>query len=351
MIRTALHDLVGVQAPVVCTGMGFVSDPSLAAAVCNAGALGIVAAAMMTLPELEGAVAQMNQMTQQPYGVNLRSDAPDLKDRARVLIDGGVKVASFALAPDPAVMGRLKEAGLVCIPSVGARKHAEKVAGWGADAVIAQGAEAGGHTGNVPTSLLVPQIIDSVDIPVIAAGGFSDGRGLIAALAYGAAGIAMGTRFLLTRESPVPMSMKQRYLRTQITETVVTSSIDGHPHRVIRTELIADLERHGLVRELAGAMRNARQFQRLSGRRWASILRQSWTLKRQHDYSLRQLVMAANAPMLCRAAMVDGREDIGVLSSGQVVGVIDDIPSCQELIARIMAEADRVLGALAEPAA
>jgi NAD(P)H-dependent flavin oxidoreductase YrpB (nitropropane dioxygenase family) len=246
-------------------------------------------------------------------------------------------------------MGRLKEAGLVCIPSVGARKHAEKVAGWGADAVIAQGAEAGGHTGNVPTSLLVPQIVDSVDIPVIAAGGFFDGRGLIAAMAYGAAGIAMGTRFLLTCESPVPMSMKQRYLRTQITDTVVTSSIDGHPHRVIRTDLIADLEQHGLVRELVGALRNARQFQQLSCRSWPSILRQSWTLKGHHDYSLRQLVMAANAPMLCRAAMVDGREDIGVLSSGQVVGMIDDIPSCPELIARIMAEADGALRALQEP--
>ena len=349
MIRTALQDLLGVEAPVVCTGMGFVSDPRLAAAVCNAGGLGIVAAAMMTLPELEAAVAAMNQLTGQPYGVNLRSDAPDLDDRARVLIDGGVKVASFALAPDPAVMSRLKEAGLVCIPSVGARKHAEKVAGWGADAVIAQGAEAGGHTGNVPTSLLVPQIVDSVDIPVIAAGGFFDGRGLIAAMAYGAAGIAMGTRFLLTRESPVPMSMKQRYLRTQITETVVTSSIDGHPHRVIRTEFIADLERHGQMRELVGALRSARQFQQLSGRSWPSILRQSWTLKRQHDYSLRQLVMAANAPMLCRAAMVDGRENIGVLSSGQVVGMIDDIPSCDELISRIMADADEVLGALKEP--
>jgi NAD(P)H-dependent flavin oxidoreductase YrpB (nitropropane dioxygenase family) len=145
------------------------------------------------------------------------------------------------------------------------------------------------------------------------------------------------------------MSMKQRYLRTQITETVVTSSIDGHPHRVIRTEFIADLERHGLVREFVGALRNARQFQQLSRRSWLSILRQSWTLKRQHDYSLRQLVLAANAPMLCRAAMVDGREDIGVLSSGQVVGIIDDIPSCGELIARIMAEADGVLGALKEP--
>src|SRR6202048_4341205 len=245
MIRTALQDLVGVEAPVVCTGMGFVSDPVLAAAVCNGGGLGIVAAAMMTLPELEAAVAAMNQLTGQPYGVNLRSDAPDLDDRARVLIDGGVKVASFALAPDPAVMGRLKEAGLVCIPSVGARKHAEKVAGWGADAVIAQGAEAGGHTGNVPTSLLVPQIVDSVDIPVIAAGGFFDGRGLIAAMAYGAAGIAMGTRFLLTRESPVPAHVKQEYLRRGVNDTVVTTVLDGVPQRVLRTELAERLVRAG----------------------------------------------------------------------------------------------------------
>src|ERR1700694_4943840 len=125
MIRTALQDLVGVDAPVVCTGMGFVSDPFLAAAVCNAGALGIVAAAMMTLPELEAAVAQMNQMTGQPYGVNLRSDAPDLDERARVLIDGGVKAASFGLAPDPAVMGRLNFAGLGYSHLVVVRKHAE----------------------------------------------------------------------------------------------------------------------------------------------------------------------------------------------------------------------------------
>src|ERR1700738_1657588 len=116
MIRTALQDLVGVEAPVVCTGMGFVADPVLAAAVCNGGGLGIVAAAMMTLPELEAAVASMNQLTGQPYGGNLRSDAPDLDDRARVVIDGGVKGASFALAPDPSVMSRLQEAGVGCLP-------------------------------------------------------------------------------------------------------------------------------------------------------------------------------------------------------------------------------------------
>lgn len=351
MIRTPLCDLIGVEVPVVCTGMGFVSDPTLAAAVSNAGGLGIVAAATMTLSELEDAVAQMNRLTLRPYGVNLRSDAPDLAERAQVMIDGGVKVASFALAPRPEVIGKLKGAGLVCIPSVGALKHAEKVASWGADAVIAQGSEAGGHTGNVPTSLLVPQIVDSVGIPVIAAGGYFDGRGLVAALSYGAVGIAMGTRFLLTQESPVPASMKQRYLRTPINETVVTSQIDGHPHRVIRTEMVDDLQRQGALRDLITALRNARRFRQASRRNWPSVVRQGWSLRREHDYGLRQVVMAANAPMLCRAAMVDGREDIGVLSSGQVVGMIDDIPTCSQLIQRVLAEADEVLRHFVEPVA
>src|SRR5204862_3863905 len=128
--------------------------------------------------------------------------------------------------------------GVVVIPSIGAKRHAEKVAEWGVDAVLVQGGEGGGHTGSVPTTLLLPQVVDAVDIPVIAAGGFFDGRGLVAALAYGAAGIAMGTRFLLTSDSPVPAAIKQIYLAKGVTDTVVTTQVDGHPHRVLRTPLV-----------------------------------------------------------------------------------------------------------------
>src|SRR6202012_4067643 len=131
----------------------------------------------------------------------------------------------------------LRDAGVVTIASVGARRHAEKVAAWGVDAVIATGAEGGGHVGAGPTRLLIPQVVDAVDVPVIAAGGFFDGRGLAAALAYGAAGIAMGTRFLLTSDSTVPDSVKQRYLQSALDGTVVTKRVDGMPHRVLRTEL------------------------------------------------------------------------------------------------------------------
>ena len=128
------------------------------------------------------------------------------------------------------------------IPSVGAARHAEKVAAWGADAVMIQGGEGGGHTGNVPTTLLLPTVLDAVDIPVIAAGGFFDGRGLAAALSYGAAGIGMGTRFLLTRDSAVPDAVKQLYLSHDLNGTVVTDKVDGMPHRMLRTELVEELQ-------------------------------------------------------------------------------------------------------------
>ena len=196
----------------------------------------------MTFDELVAAIDEVRGRTGKPFGVNLRADAADASDRVDLLIERGVQVASFALAPKQEFIERLKAAGSVVVPSIGAAKHARKVADWGADAVIVQGGEGGGHTGGVATTLLLPSVLDAVDIPVIAAGGFFDGRGLAAALAYGAAGIAMGTRFLLTRESTVPDEVKQLYLQRDLNGTVVTTRVDGMPHRVLRTELVEHLE-------------------------------------------------------------------------------------------------------------
>src|SRR5262245_50406549 len=225
--------------------MGWVAGPRLVAATAQAGALGILASATMTYDELAAAIRETRSRTEFPFGVNLRADAVDAPDRIELLIREGVRVASFALAPQREMITRLKDAGLVVIPSVGAPRHAEKVAAWGADAVIVQGGEGGGHTGAVPTTLLLPSILDAVPIPVIAAGGFFDGRGLAAALAYGAAGVAMGTRFLLTKESTVPDAVKRAYLAAGLTGTVVTTKVDGRPHRVLRTDLVDALERSG----------------------------------------------------------------------------------------------------------
>ena len=345
-METALTRLVGVRRPIVQTGMGWVAGPRLVSATANAGALGILASATMTVDRLRDAVREVKSRTDAPFGVNLRADAADAGDRVRVIVDEGVRVASFALAPSAELIGALKEAGVVVVPSVGARRHAEKVAAWGADAVIVQGGEGGGHTGEVATTVLLPQVVDAVDIPVVAAGGFFDGRGLVAALAYGAAGVAMGTRFLLTSDSTVPDAVKTRYLAATVKDVTVTRAVDGLPHRMLRTDLVESLENTGRARTLLRATRHAAAFRRLSGLTWRQLLHDGLAMRHGKDLTWSQVLLAANTPMLLRSAMVDGRTDLGVMASGQVAGVIDDLPSCAELVERIMKEAEEVLTGL-----
>jgi NAD(P)H-dependent flavin oxidoreductase YrpB (nitropropane dioxygenase family) len=346
MIRTPLTSLLGISAPIVQAGMGYVSGAGLAAATSRAGGLGVIASATMSSGELRSAIKAVQERTEAPFAVNLRADAADAAERVELIIAERVPVASFALAPRPELIGRLRDAGVITIASVGARRHAEKVAGWGIDAVIATGTEGGGHTGAVPTSLLIPQVVDAVDIPVIAAGGFFDGRGLAAALSYGAAGVAMGTRFLLTSDSPVADAVKQVYLASDVTGTVVTTRVDGTAHRVLRTPLVQRLEQAGRLRGLARSVRNAAAFRGLSGLSWAELIRQGRAMRRDGDLTWAQVLMAANTPMLLRAAMVDGRPDLGLMSAGQVTGLIGDLPSCAELISRIIAEAEQILARL-----
>ncbi len=347
-VRTVLCERFGVDVPIVQTGMGWVAGPRLVSATAAAGALGILASATMTFDELEAAIREVRTRTDRPFGVNLRADAEDADARVALLVRERVPVASFALAPREHQIKQLKDAGIAVVPSIGARRHAEKVAAWGADAVIVQGGEGGGHTGAVATTLLLPQVVDAVDIPVIAAGGFFDGRGLVAALAYGAAGIAMGTRFLLTKESTVPEAVKQYYLGRTVADTVVTTRIDGVPHRVLRTEFVDELEHTNAITALPRALRNTFAFKKMSGATWRGIAREGLALRREANLKWTQLALAANTPMLLRAGLVEGRLDAGVLSSGQVAGVIDDLPTVAELIARIMAEAEQTLKRLGD---
>ncbi|MEV0122564.1 nitronate monooxygenase [Streptomyces sp. NPDC050703] len=343
---TPLTRLAGVRYPLVQTGMGWVAGPRLVSAAAEAGVLGILASATMSVERLRAAVREVKSRTDAPFGVNLRADAGDARDRVRVIVDEGVRVASFALAPSRELIAELKDAGVVVVPSVGARHHAEKVAAWGADAVIVQGGEGGGHTGEVATTVLLPQVVDAVDIPVVAAGGFHDGRGLAAALAFGAAGVAMGTRFLLTAESTVPDAVKARYLAASVKDVTVTTRVDGLPHRMLRTEFVAALEKSGRAASLVRAVRHAAAFREVSGMSWSRMLRDGLAMRHGRELTWSQVLLAANAPMMLRAAMVDGRPDLGVMASGQVAGVLDDVPSCAELVERVMREADWVLGGL-----
>ena len=346
-LRTPLTELIGIEHPVVQTGMGWVAGARLVAATSNAGGLGILASATMTIDELATAIAKVKSTTDKPFGVNIRADAADAGDRVDLMIREGVKVASFALAPKQELIARLKEAGAVVVPSVGAAKHARKVASWGADAVIVQGGEGGGHTGPVATTLLLPSVLDAVDIPVIAAGGFFDGRGLAAALSYGAAGVAMGTRFLLTADSTVPDEIKQRYLQAALDGMVVSTRVDGMPHRVLRTGLVEKLESGSRARGFTAAVRNAAKFKKMSQMTWASMIRDGLAMRHGKDLTWSQVLMAANTPMLLKAGLVEGNTDAGVLASGQVAGIIDDLPTCAELIQTIVGDAVKHLQAAA----
>jgi NAD(P)H-dependent flavin oxidoreductase YrpB (nitropropane dioxygenase family) len=336
---------VGVRYPIVQTGMGWVAGPRLVAATANAGGLGILASATMTLEQMATAIAEVRSRTAAPFGVNLRTDVADVGDRISLMIESGARVASFAQAPNPALVTRCKEAGLFVMPTIGARRHAEKVAEWGVDAVIAQGGEGGGHTGTVPTSLLLPQVVDAVGdrVLVVGAGGFFSGRGLVAALAYGASGIAMGTRFLLSADSRVPDGIKERYVETPVTGTVVTTKIDGAPQRVVRTELVDHFESQSWLRALPRALRSAYQFRHETGASVLALLKEGRAMKEGNELTWSQVVMAANAPVMTKAALVEGRADVGVLPTGQVVGLIESLPSVAEIIESVMQEADDVL--------
>jgi nitronate monooxygenase len=285
-------------------------------------------------------------LTDRPFGVNFLMDAPGADVITDAIIESGARAAGYNRAPSASLIEKLKAAGVICVPTCGAPRHAAKAQKLGADVIIVQGGEGGGHTGSIPTSLLVSQCVDAVDVPIVAAGGFRDGRGLVAALAFGAAGIAMGTRFLLTRESPVPDVTTDRYLSAAVDDVIVTTEVDGMPQRVVRNELVDKLEHRGRLLQLLGALRSGLAYRKLSGASIRSLLRSAFSMQQHEKLTRSQMLMAANAPILARKAMQEGDPVEGYLPSGSVAGVIDDRPTCAELVERIMEEAERALKAL-----
>ena len=181
-LHTQICERLGIQYPIIQTGMGWVAKPELVAAVSEAGAIGFLAAATLPPERVEDEIKKIKALTNRPFGVNFLMDAPGAELISDAIIRQGVRAAGYNRAPDAQLIARLKEGGVVCIPTCGAVKHAIKAEKLGADIIVVQGAEGGGHTGPVPTSLLVPGAVDAVDVPVVAAGGYFDGRGLVSAL-------------------------------------------------------------------------------------------------------------------------------------------------------------------------
>ncbi|MFM0159513.1 NAD(P)H-dependent flavin oxidoreductase [Paraburkholderia sediminicola] len=347
-LHTPLCDLLGCRYPIVQTAMGWVADAKLVAATCNAGGFGFLAGATLEAERVEAEILRVRELTDKPFGINFHMFQPNAAQVVDLAIKHRLRAVSYGRGPDAKTIRRFKDAGVMCIPTVGAPKHAAKAVELGADAVTVQGAEGGGHTGSMPTTLLLPKVLDAVNVPVIAAGGFFDGRGLAAALGYGAAGIAMGTRFLMAEESPVPRSTLSRYVAVNDPSQIrVSAALDGLPQRMIDNPYLLRLEAFGPLRRTLFALRTAEAWRRQSGMSLSQMAALGFKALRDHSYTASQTLMAANAPFLIQRAIVEGKPDEGVLPSGQVAAVIGAIEPCETLIARIVDEAVARLDALA----
>ena len=345
-LQTPLTQALGSRVPIIQTAMGWVATPDLVVASVSAGAMGFLAAAVMTPEECASALKEIKRRTPAPFGVNLHSFQPGVDRIVDACIEQGVAAISYGRAPSARLIDKVKQAGILCVPTIGAAKHAKKAVALGADILVCQGGEGGGHTGETPTWLLLAQVLDmDLGVPVVACGGFRDGRGLAAALTFGADGIAMGTRFLLTAESPTPAATKARYLEAEVARIKVSTRLDGLPQRMIVNRRLESLERASRLRLLLIALNSGWRFKRQTGASLAEMLKSSWAMARQSELSFGQTLLAANSPMIIQDSMVHGRPDEGVLPSGQVAGLIDDLPSCAELIGAMVTEArERLAG-------
>jgi enoyl-[acyl-carrier protein] reductase II len=306
MIETPLCGLLRIEYPILQGGMAWAANPELAAAVSNAGGLGIVGAGDQPPEIVRQDLRRAFALTDRPLGANVPIFTAGVEDKLQVFIDEGVSVVTVGGGNAGPYLGPLQRAGIRVIPVVASVALARRMARQGVDALIAEGMESGGHIGDVATLALVPQVVDAVDIPVIAAGGIADGRGLAAALALGAAGIQMGTRFICTTECQAHDNYKQKIVRAHDRATTVTGGEFGHPVRSIRGPFIRrlqDLEQRGVSEE---------EF----------ITFGAGTL---------------------RAAIIDGDTARGSVMAGQSAGLVDEVIPAKEVVARVMCEAEAAI--------
>ncbi len=347
-LRTPLCDLLGCDYPVVQTAMGWVAGSSLVAATTNAGGFGFLAGATIAADQIEAEILRVKELTgDRPFGLNFHMFQPNAQQLLDLAVKYKVRAVSYGRGPDKKTIGRLRDAGITCMPTVGALKHAQKAIEMGANAITIQGGEGGGHTGSVPTTVLLPQVVDAVKVPVVAAGGFYDGRGLVSALAFGAQGIAMGTRFLMTSDSGVPDATLAHYLATKDAEQIrVSHLVDGMPQRMIPNEYLAMLEKASPLKRVRIALSLALEWKAQTGMTTGHAMGVLWQALREDPASVAQTVMAANAPMLLQRSMVDGKPAEGVMSAGQVAALIGRLDSCEQVIHGIVTQAQERLATL-----
>ncbi len=336
-MKTRITELFGVQYPILLSGMSWISVPKMVAAVSNAGGLGMLATGPMNTEMTREAIREIRSLTDKPFGANATLFFPGAKENAKVMLEEQVPVINFALGKGDWIVKTAHEYGGKVIATVAYHEHAKRAEGFGTDAVIVTGHEAAAHGEAVTSLVLVPSIADVVKIPVIGAGGFADGRGLAAALSLGADGIAMGTRFMTTKESPLHENYKRLALEKGVYDTLYSDRFDGLPSRVMKTDpALKQLKRRlNLPMALVNSADIAKNLHLPYFKMIMDTLGQGWK-------KAMNLAYTANSFKQVNAATVKGDVVKGVLPVGQSTGLVHDLPTVAELIARIVAEAEEV---------
>jgi len=341
-VKTRITELFGIKHPIVLSGMSWISVPSMVAAVSNAGGLGILATGPMDPEQTRQAIREIRKKTDKPFGANATLLMPGAAANAKVLLEEQVPVINFALGKGDWLVREAHKYGGKVIATVVNARHAKRAQDYGSDGVIATGNEAAAHGEAVTSLVLIPSLVDAVEIPVIAAGGFADGRGLAAALALGAEGIAMGTRFMTTKDSPLHGNFKRLSIEKDVTDTLYSTRIDGIYCRVLKTEPAAKQIKKGL--DLFAAFFNSQDISKQLHMPYLKlmigILASGWK-------NTRQMAYMANGFKAFRLATEEGDLVNGILPVGQVTGLIHDEPTVAEVMDRIVAEAAAVQAKLA----
>jgi enoyl-[acyl-carrier protein] reductase II len=340
-MKTRITQLFGIQYPIILSGMSWISVPRLVAAVSNAGGLGILATGVMTPEETLEAVREIRKHTKKPFGANVTLYFPGAERNAEVLVKEKVPVVNYALGKGDKIAKMVHAYGGKVVATVTTHRHAIGAERDGADALIVTGHEAAGHGGAITSLVLVPSIVDAVKIPVIAAGGFADGRGLASALLLGAEGIAMGTRFMNTVESPVHENMKKLSIEKQVYDTVYTDKVDGLPARFMKSDMSVKMMKKPL--NLIKAAINSKEIASSLGFPWLKLA--VGILLSGYGSAKKMATMAVGFKAF-KAGTIDGDNDRGVLPLGQVTGLIHDTPSVDEVVKRIVKEAKAAQKAL-----
>ncbi len=306
-MRTRITELLGIEYPIIQGGMAWVAEYHLAAAVSNAGGLGLIGTASAPAEWVREQIREAKKLTDKPFGINIMMISPYADEVAKVAVEEGVAVVTTGAGSPEKYVKMWKEAGIKVIPVVASVAMAKRMQRCGADALVAEGAEAGGHIGENTTMVLVPQVVDAVEIPVIAAGGIADGRGIAAAFMLGAEGVQIGTRFVVTEEAQVHENYKECILKARDIDSRVTGRSTGHPVRALRNKMTKEY----LEKEQAGATFEELEHLTLGG---------------------------------LRRAVVDGDVQSGSVMAGQIAGMIKEKLTCQEVIQKLVSQTDELIG-------